>query len=84
VVADDPADFKKRLEPVLRDGVDVMLTTGAVSMGVSDFVPSALKELGAEQVLHPVMIRPGKPVFVAAFPKGPLFVGLPGNPVSTV
>jgi molybdopterin molybdotransferase len=84
IVADDPADFRKRLKRVMMDGVDVVLTTGAVSMGISDFIPSALKELGAEPVLHKVMIRPGKPVFVANLPKGPLFVGLPGNPVSTV
>lgn len=84
VVADDPVEFKKLLERVVVEGCDLILTTGAVSMGEADFIPSALKELGAETVLHKVAIRPGKPVFVAQFPKGPLFFGLPGNPISTV
>ncbi|MBI3564550.1 MAG: molybdopterin molybdotransferase MoeA [Elusimicrobia bacterium] len=84
VVADDPADFRGRLLKAMGDGADLVLTTGAVSMGTADFIPATLKELGAETVFHKTAIRPGKPVFVAKFPKGPLFIGLPGNPISTV
>jgi molybdopterin molybdotransferase len=83
-VADDPADFKRRLERILQSGVDVVLTTGAVSMGDADFIPMTLKAMGAEVVFHKVAIRPGKPVFFARFSNGPLFFGLPGNPISTV
>jgi len=84
VVADDPADFRRRLTRALGDGFDLVLTTGAVSMGTADFIPAALAELGAETLFHRVAIRPGKPVFCARFAKGPLVLGLPGNPISTV
>jgi molybdopterin molybdotransferase len=83
-VQDDPAIFRQRLEKALGDNCDIILSTGAVSAGVHDFVPSILKEMGAETLFHKVAIRPGKPLLFARFPKGgPFFFGLPGNPVST-
>jgi molybdopterin molybdotransferase len=84
IVADEPAEFKRRVEECLLAGVDAIVTTGAVSMGVADFIPAAAASLGAEALFHKVAIRPGKPFLFARFPKGPLFFGLPGNPVSTV
>jgi molybdopterin molybdotransferase len=84
VVADDPADFRRRLDAVLAGPCDLLLTTGAVSMGRADFVPEALAAAGAELSFHKTAVRPGKPVLFARFPRGPLVLGLPGNPVSTV
>lgn len=63
--------------------VDIVISTGAVSMGRYDFVPEALRMLGAEIVFHKVAMRPGKPLLFARLPSGALFFGLPGNPVST-
>lgn len=83
-VADDPAAFRTMLERIVADHFDLVITTGAVSMGDADFIPRTLGELGAETIFHKTAIRPGKPVFCAALPKGPLFFGLPGNPISTV
>lgn len=83
-VGDDPSLFKKKILDVLSEKPDIILSTGAVSAGVHDFVPSVLRDLGAEIFFHKVAIRPGKPVFFARLPKkGPVFFGLPGNPVST-
>lgn len=84
VVADDENDFKRRVEECLRDKVDVILTTGAVSMGIADFIPECLTERGAKTLFHKVAIRPGKPVLAAEFKDGPFVFGLPGNPISTV
>lgn len=85
VVADEPAEFQARLEKILAaKHYDVVLTTGAVSMGAADFVPGSLKALGADILFHKTAIRPGKPGLFARFEKGPLFFGLPGNPISTV
>lgn len=83
VVRDDPSDFKRRMKKILREA-DVILTTGAVSMGKHDFVAAAVQELGAELLYHKVAIRPGKPGLVARFPRWPVVFGLPGNPISTV
>jgi molybdopterin molybdotransferase len=72
------------IDQILKHQPDVIVTTGAVSMGKHDFVSSALKELGAETVFHKVAIRPGKPILFAKFESGPVVFGLPGNPVATV
>ncbi|HXT01451.1 MAG TPA: gephyrin-like molybdotransferase Glp [Elusimicrobiota bacterium] len=85
VVADDPSEFRARLERILSSKhYDVVLTTGAVSMGTADFIPETLKAMNAEILFHKTAIRPGKPGLFARFDDGPLFFGLPGNPVSTV
>lgn len=83
VVGDEVAPFRQALEQALSLGADVILSTGAVSEGRYDFVPDALRERGARIVFHKVAVRPGKPVLFAALREGPLYFGLPGNPVST-
>lgn len=82
-VADEPAAFLAALHRSLDAGADVVLSTGAVSMGRYDFVPDSLGDLGAELVFHKVAIRPGKPLLFARLPSGPLYFGLPGNPISS-
>lgn len=82
-VQDDPIAFVDALKRSLAAGAEVVLSTGAVSMGRHDFVPDALRELGAEIVFHKVAIRPGKPLLFARLSGGQLYFGLPGNPVSS-
>nr|WP_255527983.1 molybdopterin-binding protein [Pseudoxanthomonas sp. PXM02] len=82
-VGDDVASFDAALDAALADGADLVLSTGAVSKGCYDFVPAALDARGAERMFHGVAMRPGKPVFAARLREGALFVGLPGNPLST-
>ena len=77
---DDAAGFLAALEAA--GGADIIISTGAVSMGRRDFVPQALAELGARTVFHKCAIRPGKPILFARLPGGADFFGLPGNPVS--
>ncbi|MFH1157401.1 MAG: gephyrin-like molybdotransferase Glp [Pseudomonadota bacterium] len=82
-VSDDAALYKSKLMRAAEDGCDIILSTGAVSMGVHDFVPAALKEMGVEVFFHKVAVRPGKPLLFAKLPKGSFFFGLPGNPAAT-
>ena len=82
-VGDDADAFIAALERGLAAGAKVVLSTGAVSMGRHDFVPDALRSLGATIVFHKVAIRPGKPLLFAILPGGQLYFGLPGNPVSS-
>jgi len=79
-------EFEAALQTALSEEFDLILTTGAVSMGVHDFVGDAIREKGGEVVFHRVAIKPGKPVLLARFQSHPrsLVLGLPGNPVSTV
>ncbi len=83
-VQDDPDSFRQKLTALLDQGVDICLSTGAVSAGAHDFVPAVLKDMGAEIFFHKVALRPGKPVLFARFSgAGPFYVGLPGNPAAT-
>jgi len=79
---DDAATFVAAVREALAVGVDAVVSTGAVSMGRYDFVPEALAMLGADTVFHKLRMRPGKPQLFAMLPKGVLFFGLPGNPIS--
>ncbi|KAF5594791.1 molybdopterin biosynthesis moeA [Fusarium pseudoanthophilum] len=63
--------------------VDIMVTSGGVSVGKFDHVRQALEALGATIVFHGVAIRPGHPVLFALLPSAwgeVAFFGLPGNP----
>ena len=84
VVHDDESDFRAKLDHALANNHDVILTTGAVSMGDADFIPGILKDMGARIIFHKVAIKPGRPILFAEFANGPFIFGLPGNPVSTV
>ncbi|HZT91899.1 MAG TPA: gephyrin-like molybdotransferase Glp [Gaiellaceae bacterium] len=80
-VADDSARTRAVLERAL--DADVVVTTGGVSVGPHDLVRATLADLGAEEVLWRVAMRPGKPVAFAV--RGSTLVfGLPGNPVSAL
>jgi len=82
-VGDSAADFIAALAHALDLGAELLISTGAVSMGRHDFVPTALERIGAEPRFHKVAIRPGKPLLYARLAAGQQFFGLPGNPVST-
>jgi molybdopterin molybdotransferase len=77
--------FEAELARALKDRVDVLITTGAVSMGVHDFIPKTVIESGGTIAFHRIAIRPGKPLLVAEFPAhGPtVLIGIPGNPISS-
>jgi molybdopterin molybdotransferase len=61
---------------------DIILLSGAVSMGDFDFVPLVLKEMGIKILFHGVKTQPGKRTIFGISEKQ-WFVGLPGNPVSS-
>ena len=65
----------------LRD-VDLILSTGGVSVGEADFLGHALREEG-EIALWKLAIKPGKPLTFGHF-RGVPVIGLPGNPASTL
>ncbi len=82
-VTDDPVAFEAALVAALQANAGIIVSTGAVSMGRYDFVPSTLQALGAELLFHKVAMRPGKPLLFARLAGGQLYFGLPGNPVSS-
>lgn len=89
IIDDEPERFMAVMENLEQNPPDLILSTGAVSMGKHDFIASALKDLGARLLFHKTAIRPGKPILCAQLKSktvegdNTLYFGLPGNPVST-
>lgn len=80
ILPDDLAATRERLAE-LKD-VDLILSTGGVSVGEADFLGLALRE-GGELALWKLAIKPGKPLTFGHF-RGVPVIGLPGNPASTL
>ena len=74
--------FEKKIKKIMKSKVNIILTTGAVSAGKFDFIPSIVKKFTSSYYFKSVRIRPGKPVLFAKLGKKVIF-GLPGNPLST-
>jgi molybdopterin molybdotransferase len=80
-VADDEEAHRAALERGLE--ADVLVTSGGVSVGPHDLVRSVGAELGIEEVLWGVAVKPGKPLWFGVRGQTLVF-GLPGNPVSSL
>ena len=81
---DDQGLLCDHAERLLEDH-DVLITTGAVSMGVTDNMPQVLKGAGMQERFHRLNQRPGKPLWFGTAVLGGrtrAAFGLPGNPVS--
>ena len=59
--------------------VDLLITTGGVSVGDFDLLPEIYEKLGAEVLFNKVAMRPGSVTTVAQH-NGKLLFGLSGNP----
>jgi len=81
IARDTPESLKEKILQGL--GCDIIVLSGGVSMGDSDFTKVVFAELGADMHFWKLAIRPGQPL---AFGKiqGTLAFGLPGNPVSSM
>eukprot|EP00158_Paraphelidium_tribonemae_P005007 Partr_v1_DN27104_c2_g1_i1_m16174 putative molybdenum cofactor biosynthesis protein len=86
IASDDRKLLKNNIKESLGQ-VDVLITTGGVSMGEKDYIKPVLEELDAKVHFGRVALKPGKPTTFATIKhKGctKYFFGLPGNPVSAV
>ncbi len=92
IVTDQPEVLKAAISQVV-PLVDVIISSGGVSVGDYDYVEQILTELGLIIQVRSVAVKPGKPLTVASFPDPddpglrnlfPLYFGLPGNPVSAL
>jgi molybdopterin molybdotransferase len=79
-------DEPKRLRELLREGLqaDLLLITGGVSAGKYDLVEQALADFDAEFFFTGTLIQPGRPAVFGRTGSGKYFLGLPGNPISTM
>ena len=76
--------FKSKITKMLKSNTDILVTSGAVSAGKFDFVPSVIRSFKLSNYFKSVAIRPGKPILFAKIKgKQKAFFGLPGNPMSS-
>lgn len=77
----DDADTVQTAMRKALDECDLLITTGGVSVGDYDYIPSACDALGAETVFHKVAQKPGMPLLFATL-QNKAILGLPGNPAA--
>ena len=82
LVPDTLAATQAALEQAVSE-CDVVVTSGGVSVGETDFVKAAFERIGGRLQFWKVAIRPGRP-FVFGRRGDKFLFGLPGNPVSAL
>ena len=80
ILADDLQATRAALAGV--GEVDLILSTGGVSVGEADYLGQVLREAG-DLALWKLAIKPGKPLTCGHY-RGVPVLGLPGNPASTL
>lgn len=80
IVPDEKEAIVERISKALEEA-DLVITTGGVSVGDYDIVPTALDHLGADNIFWKVDMKPGSPVIAAKYKKK-LVIGLSGNPAA--
>ncbi|NIC03937.1 gephyrin-like molybdotransferase Glp [Billgrantia bachuensis] len=82
----DDADGTRAMLALAAEQVDVVVTTGGVSVGEEDHVKAAIEAIGRLDLWR-LALKPGKPLALgrlsASDGREVRFVGLPGNPVSS-
>lgn len=81
IARDTPESLREHLGRALE--ADLLVTNAGISVGEHDYVRTVLEELGAEQRFWKLRMRPGAPVGFGLL-RGIPWIGLPGNPVSTM
>ncbi len=78
-------EIKEKITSGLKQNIDVLITTGGVSVGKYDLMQEFFSELGIEKKFWRMNIKPGKPIYFGVLKNSDrttLVFGLPGNPVS--
>lgn len=81
IINDDRAALEAALVSAAKSH-DLILTSGGVSVGSADFLKDVVAALGSLDLWR-LNLKPGKPLACGRIGQA-LFLGLPGNPVSTI
>ena len=87
IVSDKKVLLLQNIADALNSNIDILITTGGVSVGKFDYVKDVFEELGVQIKFWRANIKPGKPIVFGTFNSGghsKLVFGLPGNPVSSL
>jgi len=76
--------FEREIKKMFYSKIDIIISSGAVSAGKFDYIPSIIKKFNLSHYFKGVAIRPGKPILYAKIKgKQKVIFGLPGNPISS-
>lgn len=84
---DDKEIIRQKVKTALSKEIDILITTGGVSVGKYDFLKEIFAEQGVKEKFWQVNIKPGKPIYFGTYEKNNkriLIFGLPGNPISSL
>lgn len=81
IIRDDREETVASIQEAIRQS-DIVILSGGVSMGDSDFIPDVLEEINLKILLTQSAVQPGKPILFAQGESRYCF-GLAGNPVSS-
>jgi len=76
----------QKIKEILNSDIDILLTTGGVSVGKYDYLKEVFQELEVDKKFWRAFIKPGKPIYFGTYnkkEKSKLVFGLAGNPVSS-
>jgi len=86
-IKDDKELIRKKLREILNFNLDILITTGGVSVGKYDFMKLLFEEEGIITKCWRCNIKPGKPIYFGvniSDSRRTMVFGLPGNPVSSL
>ena len=78
IVPDEKVILAERIEEALETS-DLVITTGGVSAGDYDYIPSVVEQIGADILFHRLPFKPGG-AMLAAVREKKVILGLSGNP----
>ncbi len=79
---DDVESLKSDFLNLIKN-TDFVISTGGVSVGEKDYIPSSLLEIGAKPLFEKVRIKPGSHMVVYKYGDVPI-LGLSGNPFAAL
>ena len=85
IVKDNAKDLQKIYNQLKKNKKEniIFVSTGGVSMGHKDFIPSMLTKYYYKIIFHKMNMKPGRPTLFAR-KNSSFYFGLPGNTISTI
>lgn len=82
IISDETHKVCKEIENII-DKVDIVITTGGVSVGKKDIMHEVIKKLNANRLFWKVKMKPGTPAIYSIYKNKPI-LSLSGNPFAAI
>ncbi|MDU4861248.1 MAG: molybdopterin molybdotransferase MoeA [Terrisporobacter othiniensis] len=82
IIEDEVCQVSKEINNLI-DKVDVIITTGGVSVGKKDIMHEVINKINADRLFWRVRMKPGTPAIYSIYKKTPI-LSLSGNPFAAI